>query len=180
MKIETRKLSYLALLVALNIVLTRLFSIRIPFGGAEGIRIGLGGLPIIISGVFFGPLAGGIVGAAGDLIGYFVNPMGPYMPHYTFTAALTGIIPVVILRMMTSHIPKYWQLLVAIAVGQLITRVGLVPYLHYTLFDIPYEVTLIPYLLGELVTIPIFAGFIQLMLKRLHEFLDTELIFAKR
>ncbi|MFP4017550.1 MAG: folate family ECF transporter S component, partial [Halanaerobiales bacterium] len=90
---STRRMVYLSFLIALSIILTRVFSLRIAIGGVEGIRIGFGALPIILASVLFGPLAGGIVGAVSDVLGFFINPMGAYMPHFTLTAFLTGFIP---------------------------------------------------------------------------------------
>ncbi|MBU4228094.1 folate family ECF transporter S component, partial [bacterium] len=90
MKISSHKIATMGLLIALSIILTRIASLRIAIGGVEGIRIGLGGLPIILGGVLFGPLSGGLIGAISDVIGYFINPMGAYMPHFTLTSALTG------------------------------------------------------------------------------------------
>ena len=86
MNTKTRTLVYMAFLVALNIVLSRLLSMRISIGGVEGIRIGLGGLPIILAGIGLGPWQGGIVGAVADIIGYMINPMGAYAPHFTLSA----------------------------------------------------------------------------------------------
>ena len=73
---QTRRLVYLAIFVALAVIFTRILSFRFTIGGIEGIRIGLGALPIILSGLIFGPLAGGIVGALSDVLGYFINPLG--------------------------------------------------------------------------------------------------------
>src|SRR5690554_2576115 len=95
---QTRTLVYLAFLIALNIVLSRILSMRISIGGVEGIRIGLGGLPIILAGIGLGPWHGGTVGAAADIIGYMINPMGGYAPHFTLSAFLTGFIPGAVTR----------------------------------------------------------------------------------
>ena len=98
MKISSRIITNIGLLIALSIILTRIASIRIAIGGIEGVRIGFGGLPIILGGIMFGPLAGGIVGGVSDILGYIVNPIGAYMPHFTLSSALTGIITVLFLH----------------------------------------------------------------------------------
>ena len=56
---QTRTLVYLAVLAALSIVFGRILSVRVV-SGIEGIRIGLGGLPIILAGFAFGPWYGGL------------------------------------------------------------------------------------------------------------------------
>ncbi len=82
---STKALVQCALLIAISIVLTRLLTISTPF-----LRINLGGVPILLAGVLFGPLGGGIVGALADLIGgtlagYSINPL------ITLGTALTGV-----------------------------------------------------------------------------------------
>ncbi|MEI6157806.1 MAG: folate family ECF transporter S component, partial [Atribacterota bacterium] len=93
MKAETRSVVLQGLLIALGVILTRFASIRVSIGGIEGIRIGVGTLPIMMAGILMGPLSGSLVGCLVDIIGYALNPMGPYMPHFTLTAALYGFIP---------------------------------------------------------------------------------------
>lgn len=83
-----------SLLAGLSIIFTRVFSFMIPLAGLPALRIGFGGLPIMISGMLFGPLVGGTVGVVADLIGFLLNPMGgTYFPGFTISAALTGVIP---------------------------------------------------------------------------------------
>ncbi len=153
----TRKLARLSFLIALSIILTRLLSIRIAIGGVEGIRIGFGSLPIIFAGIAFGPLAGGLVGAVSDVVGYFINPMGAYMPHFTFTSFLTGFIPGLIMYVVRGNRNIYWHLLLAIAIGQIISTVILVPLFIQMLFGVPLEVTLLPKIISQAINIPVYA-----------------------
>ncbi|MDO5755229.1 MAG: folate family ECF transporter S component [Tissierellia bacterium] len=94
-KNKVQVIAYSAILMALSIVLTRMFSIMIPIPGiGNSLRVGFGAIPTIIAGLLFGPVAGGIVGGGSDIIGVLINPMGPAIhPGFTFTAMLTGIIP---------------------------------------------------------------------------------------
>ena len=82
-----------AFLVALSVVLTRFLSIMIPIGGAQGVRVGFGGMPITIAGLLFGPVVGGIAGFASDFLGVLINPMGSFHPGFMLTATLGGVIP---------------------------------------------------------------------------------------
>ena len=89
-KLDIKTITLMAMLTAISIILTRFLSIDIL---NKTTRIGFGSTPIIFSGVFLGPVAGGIVGALSDLLGMFIAPSGPYHPGLTVSSALTGIIP---------------------------------------------------------------------------------------
>jgi len=166
MKISSHKITTMGFLIALSIILTRIASLRIAIGGVEGIRIGLGKLPIILGGIIFGPLAGGLIGAFSDLLGYFINPIGVYMPHFTLTSALTGIIPVTILILMRKEEPNVFDLGIAITAGQVITSIILIPYFLNILFGIPWKVLMPPRVVAEPIQIFIYTYIINITLKR--------------
>lgn len=166
-KLDTKRLVYLALLISLNIVLTRVASLRLVVGGIEGIRIGIGGFPVILAGIMFGPLAGGIVGAIGDVIGFYINPMGPYMPCFTLTAALTGVIPATILIPFRKTIPTLWLLILAIGIGQFITSIILVPYFLNRVFAVPILPFMPGRIISQVINIPIYAFLVDTVTKRI-------------
>ncbi|MCG0274623.1 MAG: folate family ECF transporter S component [Thermosediminibacteraceae bacterium] len=168
MKFNARKITYIAMFIVLNIVLTRIGSIRINIGGVEFSRIGFGGFPTIFAGIVMGPVAGGIVGAVGDLIGYWINPMGAYMPHFTLTAALDGIIPALVIRIFKSEQPALWQLFLAIATTQIITSIILVPYFLYTLFGLPLVYKMTTAAIVQAFNVPIYTVFTNVLLKRVN------------
>ncbi|ABR47390.1 conserved hypothetical protein [Alkaliphilus metalliredigens QYMF] len=183
MKFNTRKLVTLSLLMALTIVFTRIASIRIPFGGVEGVRVGFGSLPILLAGILFGPISGFIVGALGDLIGYFLNPMGAYMPHFTLSAGLSGFIPGSIYyftfrpksnihfssKLQVSR-PSFWLIFISILIGQVTISLLLIPYFLSALFSIPYELTIIPRTITQLISIPIFSWVIWIISNKTNIF----------
>lgn len=166
MKISSQKITSMGFLIALSIILTRVASLRIAFGGVEGIRIGLGRLPIILGGVIFGPLMGGLIGAFSDLLGYFINPIGVYMPHFTLTSALTGIIPATILILMKKDEPDVFDLGIAITTGQVIISVILIPYFLNILFGLPWRMLILPRIISEPIHIFIYTYTINIILKR--------------
>ncbi|HRX42242.1 MAG TPA: folate family ECF transporter S component [Clostridia bacterium] len=84
---NTRKLVILSLLTALTIVLARFLSFQV-----QVLRISLEFIPIMIASILFGPLAGGIVGAVADVLGYAVKPIGTFFPGFTISAFATGFI----------------------------------------------------------------------------------------
>ena len=168
-KLSTRDIAMYGMLIALNVILTRYASIRIGGDGTEAVRIGFGGYPVIFAGIVFGPLAGGIIGAVGDLIGMMVSPMGAFMPHFTLVAALTGIIPG--LAMLVFRDPKaktnFAKLLFAIALGQIITSVFMTPYFMQKLFSIPMAVKVPERAIVQAFQIPLYAYITKIILQRL-------------
>ena len=166
-KFSIRDIVYISLMVALNVVLSRMLSIRIPLGGIEGSRIGFGGLPIIFAGIAINPLAGGIVGALGDLIGHFLSPMGPYMPQFTMSAALTGFIPGLVLKPFKRSGYTLWQLIMAIAIGQTITSIILVPYFMEKYFSVPMSIKVPQAITSQAIHVPIYAYLTKVIMKRL-------------
>lgn len=92
-RMNTNTLVKAAFLTALSVVLTRFFSIILPLAAGPTIRVGFGELPITMSGLLFGPIVGGITGAAADLLGVLINPMGAYHPGFTISAFINGFIP---------------------------------------------------------------------------------------
>ncbi|MDR7857169.1 folate family ECF transporter S component [Tissierella sp.] len=93
-KISTKTLVQAGFLVALSIVLTRFLAIMVPVAGLPStLRLSFGEIPLMISGLLFGPIIGGISGLAADLIGVVVLPQGPYFPGFTLSSILWGVIP---------------------------------------------------------------------------------------
>ncbi len=75
------------MLLALKIVLG-LFTVDV----STLLKIGFSYLPVAAAGMLLGPLAGGAVGALGDVLSYVVRPDGPYFPGFTVSAFLGGFL----------------------------------------------------------------------------------------
>lgn len=87
MKITTRKLAVSAILLAADVLLTRVFAFNTPL-----MKIGLGFAAIALCAMLYGPAWAALVSALGDLIGSLAFPTGAYFPGFTLTAAVTGLI----------------------------------------------------------------------------------------
>ncbi len=81
------KLTQVAILIAIEVVLSRFCSIATPI-----VKIGFGFIPIAIAGMLYGPLWAGTVAGLGDFIGAILFPIGAYFPGFTLTAALSGMV----------------------------------------------------------------------------------------
>lgn len=160
---RTKTLVYVGLLTTLSIVLTRLASIRIPLGGVEAIRIGFGQLPVIMAGIYFGPGAGALVGGLADLLGFFLNPMGPYMPHFTLTAILHGLLPGLIFHHTSQSLTLriFWS----IAIPQIAVGIFLTSYFLHSIFGIPWNILILPRLVSASLQIFIYF-YLMLFLSR--------------
>ena len=86
-RISTKNLVIMAVLIAVEIVLSRFLSIS-----AWNTKIGFAFVPVVIAAVLLGPVYAGIVGAVADLLGAVLFPIGAYFPGFTLTAFLTGLV----------------------------------------------------------------------------------------
>ncbi len=151
---KTRRLVISALLTALAVVLGGLLSIpAMPFG-VYSLKIGFGVLPVILTGVLFGPAYGAMVGGMADFLQVMIFPRGAYVPFFTVIGTLFGLIPG--LFFMRGQEAKFPRVLLAVAAGQLIASVGLNTLLLIWLYSMPWE-TFIPRIINQAVMIPIYA-----------------------
>ncbi|MBR0397765.1 MAG: folate family ECF transporter S component [Eubacterium sp.] len=87
MKINTRQLVIMGVMIAMEIVLSRFLSIN-----AWNVKIGFSFVPVVITAMLYGAVPAGIVGAAADFLGAVLFPIGAYFPGFTLTAFLTGMV----------------------------------------------------------------------------------------
>ena len=81
------RLTVIALLTALTVILNRFGSIM-----TADIKIGFSFVPIMLCGMLFGPLWGGVCAGLGDILAAILIPVGPPHLGITATAVLSGII----------------------------------------------------------------------------------------
>lgn len=164
---KARQVAFTGPIIALSVVLTRFASLRIAIGGVEGIRVGLGSLPNIMAGMLMGPLYGAVSGAAADVIGFILSPMGgAYMPHFTLASGLMGALPGLVFRAMrksraASRIPELYRIAISVAAGVVLVSWGLTPYFLSTLFGVPRAVTMPPRILAAIVEVPAYSVIIK-------------------
>ncbi len=86
---KLRKLTLVAMLTAMSVVIGIFCKNFLNFGGGL-FRITFENMPIILAGVFFGPLSGAVVGVASDLISYFLSAQ-MYPPNLIVTAGAASV-----------------------------------------------------------------------------------------
>ncbi|MBO5041455.1 MAG: folate family ECF transporter S component [Clostridia bacterium] len=93
-----KRLVIASMLVAMSVVLGILCKNFMNFVGGL-LRITFENLPILLAGIFLGPLVGGLVGVASDLVSYFLSPQ-IYPPNLWVTAGAfcVGVISGIVAR----------------------------------------------------------------------------------
>ena len=89
---SVKNLTAAAMLTAMSVVIGIFCKNFLNFGNGL-FRITFGNLPIILSGIMFGPIVGGLTGIATDLISYFLSNQ-TYAPNFIvmFGAMMVGVI----------------------------------------------------------------------------------------
>lgn len=116
----TRRLTHMALLLAVEIVLSRFVSIPTPI-----LKISVSFLPLSMVGILYGPFACCVVGGLADFIGAMLFPTGAYFPGFTLTAALTGLVYGLLLG---GRPRSWWRIGLAVAIITVLLQLGLNTY----------------------------------------------------
>ncbi|NLL81585.1 MAG: folate family ECF transporter S component [Tissierellia bacterium] len=174
-KMDIRTVVKAGFLVAISIVMTRFVSIMIPIGGAQGLRVSFGEVPIILSGFMFGPLVGGITGVAADILGMLINPQGPYYPGFTISSMLWGTIPgllTYIFKRNSSSASGFSVKFIAIivAITYIIVAMILNTYWLSNLYGTAFFILLPVRFLNAIVSIPVTTIVLNVLLKQLRRF----------
>ncbi len=157
------KLSIAGILIALNIVMTRIFSYTVPIAGMPTLRLSFGEIPIFLSGALLGPFYGAACGAIADLVGFPINPTGPYFPGFTFSAAMTGFIPGLIIRYFKNY--KVSTLVVAITTSHFITSIVLNTMFLNLFYGVAVMALLPARIFSFFVMVPIYVFLTNILLK---------------
>ena len=139
---SVRSLTLAAMLVAMSVVIGIFCKTLLNFGNGL-FRITFENLPIILSGILFGPLVGGAVGAASDLLSYLLSPQ-TYPPNLIVTlgAAVIGFLSGAASRLIIKK-RGTWQIIVCTSLAHiigsmLIKSIGLFQFYGWgVLFRIP-------------------------------------------
>lgn len=95
---SVRKLTFAAMLAAISVVVGIFCKTYLNFGNGL-LRLSFESLPVIVSGIAFGPIIGGFVGFVADIVSYSLSVQAfAISPIITFAATLLGVIPGIITR----------------------------------------------------------------------------------
>lgn len=158
---HTKRLVLCALFTAIGVLLSGPLSIPVFPLGIYSLKIGLGTLPVILSGILFGPVYGGIVGAITDVLQVLLFPKGAFVPWFTVVAALNGIIPA--LFFLRNQRATFLRLLAAVGSAQIVCSVICSTFLLVLLYGIPLETILPLRAINQAVTIPVYVLLLLLL-----------------
>ena len=83
-----KALATIAMMIALEVVLSRFLSI--PIG--DSLKFGFNFVPVCVAAYLYGPLASVLVAGLGDFIGALLMPTNTFFYGFTVTAVLTGLV----------------------------------------------------------------------------------------
>jgi ECF transporter S component (folate family) len=142
-------LTLAAMLVAMSVVIGIFCKTFLNF--ADGLlRVSFENLPIILGGMIFGPITGGIIGAASDLVSYLLSPQ-TYPPNLIVTlgATLVGVTSGIVAKYLFKN-HGTWQTVAAAGlahvVGSMIVKpIGLFKFYSWAvLLRIPVYMVIAP------------------------------------
>ncbi|MDO5713010.1 MAG: folate family ECF transporter S component [Tissierellia bacterium] len=85
---RTKTLVLAAILISLQVVLTRIIAIEFT----QYFRLGGAFFALSLNGALLGPVTAGLSSMVADIIGYLLKPTGPYFPGFTITAGISGLL----------------------------------------------------------------------------------------
>jgi ECF transporter S component (folate family) len=115
-KFSVRTLALLAMFTAVSIVLARLLGFYVT----PSLRVSFEYFPIILAGVFFGPLAGAVVGGLADFIGATILSGLGFFPPLIVGPILAGLLAGLLSRyIFHNEIGAWWKVMVIVGIADL-------------------------------------------------------------
>ena len=167
-KISVLILAQVAMLLAMEVILSRFFFIATPVT-----KFSFAFVPLAVCGALFGPVYGGIMGALADLLGATLFPIGPYFPGYTLNNALHGVALGMALK---EGRRKWWQLALALVFNHVVIGIFLAALWGHMLTDNPYWAVAGARVVQAAVMAPVQFIIIRLMQRPVERYAD----FAQR
>ncbi len=138
MRISQRTIVILGLLIALTIIFSRFLSIQV-----WNVKVGFTFLPIAVAGCLFGPIPAALVAGVADFVGAILFPVGVYFPGFTVTAVLDGLVMGYFLHSRVTMA----RIVAAVFISQLVLSAGLNTLWIALLYNVSYQVLLVPRLM---------------------------------
>lgn len=158
---STRNLILMAALIAMQIILARFLSIQ----ASDILRISFESVPIILAGMWLGPLSGAVVALIADILGTVLSGYGIWFPPIALGPVLVGVISGLstkyVFRSDLSSTKESWKVVVTVLVAGIVNNflVGTVTTTMYSIIVMgntnAFSVLLWTNFLGRLTTKPV-------------------------
>ena len=140
-----RLLAVSAFLAAFSIICGKYLALSL----GNVLRFSFENLPILLSGMMFGPVAGALVGTVADLVGclmvgYTVNPL------VTLGAACIGVLSGLLFR-VTGKLPLLWQTCITVILTHLVASVIIKTFGLAAYYDMPFYILVLWRLLNYVI-----------------------------
>lgn len=140
-KLKLQDLVFLALLVAINIILQ-----KISFGPTY-LKVGLGFIGSTLLGYYFGPLWGGIGAGASDLLSSAIfGQEGGFFPGFTLSAIVAAVIYGLFLYKKDV---KIWRIVASTILVTIIVNIAMNTYWIHIMYGLNFKAALISRLMKE-------------------------------
>lgn len=158
---STRNLILMAALIAMQIILARFLSIQ----ASDTLRISFESVPIVLAGMWLGPLSGAIVALIADILGTVLSGYGIWFPPIALGPILMGVISGLstkyVFRSDLSSTRDSWKVILTVVVAGIVNSflVGTVTTTMYSIIVMgntnAFSVLLWTNFLGRLTTKPV-------------------------
>lgn len=158
---STRNLILMAALIAMQIILARFLSIQ----ASDILRISFESVPIVLAGMWLGPLSGAIVALIADILGTVLSGYGIWFPPIALGPVLVGVISGLSTKYVfhsdLSSTRESWKVVVTVLVAGIVNNflVGTVTTTMYSIIVMgntnAFSVLLWTNFLGRLTTKPV-------------------------
>lgn len=158
---STRNLILMAALIAMQIILARFLSIQ----ASDILRISFESVPIVLAGMWLGPLSGAIVALIADILGTVLSGYGIWFPPIALGPVLVGVISGLSTKYVfhsdLSSTRESWKVVVTVLVAGIVNSflVGTVTTTMYSIMVMgntnAFSVLLWTNFLGRLTTKPV-------------------------
>lgn len=159
---KTRKIMHLGMLLALEIILSRFFSINTPI-----VRISFAFVPLVLCAMMYGPIWSSFLGGLSDFIGAILFPVGPYFPGFTLSGVLSGLCYGLFLNSRQCSMRK---ILLLVCIQRIVISLCLSTYFLTFLVQVPFYTLLIARVIQNVVLMPVQFAIIFAITKKEYVF----------
>lgn len=147
---STRSLTLMAALTAMQIILARFLGIQV----SDTLRISFESIPVILAGMWLGPVPGAVVAVLADFLGTVISGYGVWFPPLVLGPMMVGILSGVstkyIFRSPLAETRDLWKVVLTVVVTGILNSFlfGLIGSTLYSCMMVKHDTTIFWILLG--------------------------------